>query len=67
MDIEEVNIFNKEFNITNALSWCKENNISIIRYWTLHSENTFGRGIIYGFRFSFMTKEDAVAFKLRWL
>lgn len=67
MDIIEVIILDREFKITDSLLWCAESSIIISSYKVLHSENTFGRGIIYGFKISFITEEDAVAFKLRWI
>lgn len=66
MDIE-VFIGSGESHIFDEASmWCKENDIIILSYNVLHSENVFDRAIIYGFIFSFENMEDATAFKLRW-
>jgi len=68
MDLDvEVKIIEKEFKLSDSLSWCEESNISIVNYKTLHSENAFGRAIIHGFKFKFLSEEDAIAFKLRWI
>lgn len=56
----------ERFIVENASLWCKENNITILKYKTIHSDNEFARPIIYGFKFYFNNKEDATAFKLRW-
>lgn len=47
--------------------WIGENKIKEVEIVTNHSENAFGRALIFGFIFKFQTKEDAMAFKLRWL
>ena len=66
MDMIEVYVESDTFIIDNALEWCNENSLSILKYEQKHSENTFGRAIIYGFVFFFLNEEDATAFKLRW-
>lgn len=67
MDIKPcVYIDDNELVIDNALKWCTENNILVLKYNVRHSENSFGRGMIYGFDFFFANMEDATAFKLRW-
>jgi hypothetical protein len=66
MDVISVSVLIEEIKISDAMIWCVDNNILITRHKMLHSENTFGRGIIYGCNFYFTNNEDAAAFKLRW-
>lgn len=54
-------------NLGAMCDWLVANDIKDARITTKHSENAFGRALIYGFTFEFQTKEDAMAFKLRWL
>ena len=54
-------------NLGAMMEWAKEQNIIIKKAIPRHSENAFGRGMIYGFAFEFETMEDATAFKLKWL
>lgn len=66
MGIIQVFVDDEALIIDNALSWCKENDIVVLKFKARHSENVFDRAIIYGFDFFFENEEDAVAFKLRW-
>ena len=49
------------------MEWAEEQNIKIRKSMPRHSNNDFGRAMIYGFAFEFEALEDATAFKLRWL
>ena len=62
----EVYVESDTFIINNALKWCNENDLPVLKYERKYSEKTFGRAIIYGFVFFFSNKENATAFKLRW-
>ena len=67
MDLIEVLVYCEKHFVDRAIGWCKENNITLNKYKPVHTENAFSRAIIIGFRFYFNNKEDAIAFKLRWI
>ena len=54
-------------NLGMMCDWLGENGIREVIIKTNHSENAFGRALVFGFTFAFQAEEDAMAFKLRWL
>ena len=54
-------------NVNEMMEWLEDQSIKLIHASPRHSDNVFGRAMIYGYAFFFTTEEDATAFKLRWL
>ena len=68
MNLIEVYIpITSEANVSIMCEWIRENNVDCKSITPRHTENMFGRGHAVGFTFYFEAKEDAAAFKLRWL
>jgi len=53
-------------NLGLMMEWSTEQGIKIKSARARHSDNDFGRSMIYGYAFYFDDEDDAVAFKLRW-
>jgi len=66
MDLNEIIINKKHFNVNESIQWCKKNDIEFVEYDVIRYKNYYGRNIINGFKFKFKSEIDAVAFKLQW-